>query len=175
MLLGMADLPDIFYSNKEKEMANTQKLINFIILVMTLQISMPALATELDSSMANCLKAWGQHPFGNNPRYKVLATSVKVFGIGSDPSDTEVTDSPSLVLINPGVNVMGGTTIELLNPNGWYCLRSNVNVIGGMTIVVHCKAHLASATEGVTVLGSNSDQKSVTVMGSTQIETIGCN
>jgi hypothetical protein len=69
---------------------------------------------------------------------------------------------------------MGGSTFELLNPNGWYCLRTNVNVMGGLTIKVHCKAHLASATEGVTVLGSSSDKKSITVMGSTKIEQVGC-
>jgi hypothetical protein len=156
-------------------MANTKKLIHLIFVSMTLLFSMPNFATEIDGSIANCLKAWGTHPFGTNPSYKTLATSVKVFGIGENPKDSEVTNSPSLVLVNPGVNVMGGTTIELLNPNGWYCLRSNVNVMGGMTLKVHCKAHLASATEGVTVLGSNSDKKSITVMGSTNIETIGCN
>jgi hypothetical protein len=48
---------------------------------------------------------------------------------------------------------MGGSTIELLNLNGWYCLWTNVNVMGGLTIKMHCKAHLASATESVTVLG----------------------
>ena len=157
-------------------MTKTKNLINLIILGMTILFSMPTFATEIDDSIASCLKAWGKHPFGNTPNYKTLATSVKVFGIGEDPADSEVTNSPSLVLVNPGVNVMGGTTIELLNPNGWYCLRTNVNVMGGLTIKVHCKAHLVSATEScVTVLGSNSDQKSITVMGSTKIEPVGCN
>ncbi|MDD5268947.1 MAG: hypothetical protein PHO08_17775 [Methylococcales bacterium] len=156
-------------------MAKPKNLINFIILSMTLLFSMPAFTTEVDGSIANCLKAWGKHPFGNNPGYKTLGTSVKVFGIGEDPTDSEVTNSPSLVLVNPGVNVMGGSTIELLNPKGWYCLRTNVNVMGGLTIKVNCKAHLASATGAVTVLGSNSGQKSITVMGSTKIEQVGCN
>jgi len=155
--------------------SKSKNLINFVILSMTLLFSMPTFATEVDDSIANCLKAWGKHPFGNNPNYKTLATSVKVFGIGDDPTDSEVTNSPSLVLVNPGVNVMGGSTIDLLNPNGWYCLRTNVNVMGGLTIKVHCKAHLASTTEAVTVLGSNSGQKSITVMGSTKIELVGCN
>ena len=132
--------------------SKSKNLINFVILSMTLLFSMPTFATEVDDSIANCLKAWGKHPFGNNPNYKTLATSVKVFGIGDDPTDSEVTNSPSLVLVNPGVNVMGGLTIK-----------------------VHCKAHLASTTEAVTVLGSNSGQKSITVMGSTKIELVGCN
>ena len=155
-------------------MTKTTSLFNLILLTLGLLLSMPGYSAESDSSIERCLKAWGEHPFGPNPKYKTLATSVNVFGIGDDPSDSEVTDSPVLVMVNPGVNVMGGTTVELLNPNGWYCLRSSVNVMGGMTLRVHCKAHLASATEGVTVMGSNSDQKSVTVMGSTEIEKVGC-
>jgi hypothetical protein len=154
---------------------NTTKKLTFILFGIAMLLSIPAFATEEGGSMANCLKAWGNHPFGKNPTYKTLATSVKVFGIGEDPKDSEVTASPSLIMVNPGVNVMGGTTIELLNPNGWYCLRANVNVMGGLTIKAHCRAHLASATEGVTVLGNNADKKSITVMGSTNIELVGCN
>ena len=37
-----------------------------------------------------CLKAWGEHPFGPNPAYRTLATSVKVFGIGQGTADREV-------------------------------------------------------------------------------------
>lgn len=155
-------------------MDKAKKLITSIIFGMAILLSVPTFATEVDDSISSCLKAWGKHPFGNNPKYKTLATSVKVFGIGQNPTDSEPTNSPSLVLVNPGVNVMGGTTIELLNPNGWYCFRSNTNVMGSLTIRAHCRAHLASATEGVTVLGSNSDIKSITVMGSSQIELIGC-
>ncbi len=155
-------------------MNNVKKIMTFIILGMAMLFSVPTFATEVDDSISSCLKAWGKHPFGSNPKYKTLATSVKVFGIGQNPTDSEFTNSPSLVLVNPGVNVMGGTTIELLNPNGWYCFRSNTNVMGSLTIRAHCKAHLASATEGVTVLGSNSDIKSITVMGSTQIELVDC-
>jgi hypothetical protein len=62
-------------------------------------------AEEVESSVASCLKAWGKHPFGKNPQYKTLSTSVKVFGIGHDTADTEPTHDPALVLVNPGVNV----------------------------------------------------------------------
>ena len=71
----------------------------------------------------------------------------------------------------PGVTA---TTLELLNPNGWYCFKSNVNVMGSLRIKAACKAHLASAHDGTTVLGSNSDNKSVTVLGSTHVELVGC-
>ena len=147
------------------------------IAVLCLLLSAPAAvaAQEVDSSIAACLKAWGKHPFGNNPTFKTLSTSVKVFGIGKSTSDTEVTSSPTLILVNPGVNVMGGTVIELLNPNGWYCLRATVNVMGGLNLRAHCKAHLASSTDGATVMGNNAENKGVTVMGSTNVERVDCN
>lgn len=135
----------------------------------------PALADqETDASVAACLKAWESHPFGERPGYRVLSTSVKVFGIGQASGDYEKTASPSLVVVNPGVNVMGGSEIELLNPNGWYCLRSTVNVMGGLTIRLACNAQIAMASGSATVLGNNTDQKGVTVMGSTTVERVGC-
>ena len=133
-----------------------------------------AVANDENGAMNRCLAAWGDHPFGKNPKYKTLSTSVKVFGIGQASGDTKATAEPALVMVNAGVNVMGGSKIELLNPNGWYCLKSNVNVMGGMKIKAHCKAHLASAVEGVTVLGNNSENKAVTVMGKTTVELVGC-
>lgn len=144
--------------------------------LLLLVFSTPAVANEPNSAIAACLKAWGKHPFGSNPTYKTLSTSVKVFGIGNDPSDSEATNSPSLVLVNPGVNVMGGTVFNLLNPNGWYCMRTNVNVMGGMTIRVHCNAKLATGSESssVSVMANNDDQKATTVMGSTTIERVDC-
>lgn len=129
---------------------------------------------EPNSSIAACLKAWGQHPFGNNPSYRTMSTSVKVFGIGQNTVDNQVTSEPALVLINPGVNVMGGSTIELLNPRGWYCMRTTVNVMGGMEIKVHCDARLALTSDGTTVMGNNPENKGVTVMGSTRVERVGC-
>lgn len=150
------------------------KPINCIFLTLIILFNLPTFASEENGLMDNCLKAWGGHPFGNNPKYKTLDTNVKVFGIGDNTKDVEVTSSPSLIMVNPGVNVMGGSVVELLNPNGWYCFKSQVNVMGGLTIKAHCKAHLASASGGTTVLGSNSDKKSITVMGSTEVELVGC-
>ena len=141
-------------------------------LILSFPASVPA--QETDSAIAACLKAWGKHPFGSKPQYRTLQTSVKVFGIGKSTSDAETTGSPSLILVNPGVNVMGGTTIELLNPNGWYCLRATVNVMGGLNIRAHCNAHIASASDGATVMGSNTDNKGVTVMGATRVERVNC-
>jgi len=158
-----------------KASIRTARLTALFALCLALPAPIVVSAQEIDSSIAACLKAWGKHPFGKTPQFKALSTSVKVFGIGKNTSDTEVTGSPALVLVNPGVNVMGGTVIELLNPNGWYCLRTSVNVMGGLNIRAHCKAHLASTSDGTTVMGNSAENKGVTVMGSTTVERVDCN
>jgi hypothetical protein len=152
--------------------AHTQWLIG-LLLGFSALVSAVA-AEEVDSSIANCLKAWGNHPFGTNPQYKTLSTSVKVFGIGHDTADTEPTNDPALVMVNPSVNVAGGSVIQLLNPNGWYCFRTTVSVMGDLTIKAHCKSHLATTSGGVLAVGNASDDKGVTVLGSTQVERVGC-
>ena len=135
----------------------------------------PATAQDaVDSSVSSCLKAWGKHPFGKNPQYQTLSTSVKVFGIGRDTVDAEPTNKPALVLVNPSVNVAGGSAIQVLTPNGWYCFRTTVNVMGGLTIKAHCKSHLATTSGDVLEVGNARDDKGVTVMGSTKVERVGC-
>lgn len=46
---------------------------------------------------------------------------------------------------------------------------------GGVNIRAHCKAHLASTSDETTVMGNNSENKGVTVMGSTNVERVDCN
>lgn len=144
-------------------------------LLLGASVAVSAFATETDDSPVNsCLNAWGSHPFGTNPAYKTLSTSVKVFGIGPETADTEVTQAPALILVNPGVNVGGSSVVQVLNPNGWYCFRTTVSVMGGLTIKAHCKAHLAT-TAGDVLEGANAaDGKGVTVLGTTQVERVGC-
>ncbi|MEZ5643983.1 MAG: hypothetical protein R3E99_02275 [Burkholderiaceae bacterium] len=150
-------------------------LLALLLASTCLTYKLPALAQDApNTSIAACLKAWGTHPFGDNPAYRTLSTSVKVFGIGQDTADRDATTEPALVLVNPGVNVMGGSQIELLNPRGWYCMRTTVNVMGGLTIKLHCDAQLALTSNGTTVLGTNPENKGVTVMGSTRVERVGC-
>ena len=158
-----------------KSSKKTTPIVALLAFCLALSVPMLVSAQEVDSPIAACLKAWGDHPFGTNPQFKTLATSVKVFGIGNKTGDTEPTSSPSLVLINPIFNVMGESTIELLNPNGWYCLRTTVSVMGVVSIRAHCKAQLASTSDGKTVRGNNTENRKikdqgVTVMGSISIE-----
>ena len=158
-----------------KSSKKTTPIVALLTFCLALSVPMVVSAQEVDSSIAACLKAWGDHPFGKNPQFKTLETSVKVFGIGKKTGDTEPTSSPSLVLINPIFNVMGESTIELLNPNGWYCLRTTVSIMGVMSIRAHCKAQLASTSDGKTVRSNNTENRKikdqgVTVMGTLTIE-----
>lgn len=153
---------------------HTQKQWLIGLLLGTCAMTSALAATGNDSPVDSCLKAWGTHPFGQNPQYKTLSTSVKVFGIGRDTVDAEQTSSPALILVNPSVNVAGGSEIQVLNPNGWYCFRTTVSVMGGLTIKANCKSHLATTSGDVLAVGNNSDNKGVTVMGSTQVERVGC-
>lgn len=153
----------------------TTPIVALLAFCLVLSLPMVVSAREVDSSIAACLKAWGDHPFGMDPQFKTLGTSVKVFGIGIETGDTESTNSPSLVLINPSFNVMGGSTIELLNPNGWYCMRTTVTVMGRVKVRAHCKARLAATSAGSTVLGNDRENRNikdlaVTTMGSISVE-----
>ena len=100
----------------------------------------------------------------------MLETSVKVFGIGDDITDKDETSDPQLILVRPGVNVMGKLTFHLMNPKGWYCFEKNVTVMAKSEVTVACTAQVASAGPGATVLGSSPGTGGTTVMGKTTFE-----
>jgi len=123
-----------------------------------------------------CLAAWGTTPFQGEerPRFKVLASSVKVLFIGADMVDAAVTSEPRLVLVKPAVNVLSKAVYRLMNPDGWYCLQSSVTVLAKTEIVLACGAHLASSIDGVTVAGGNEGADGVTVLGKAVVKRTGC-
>lgn len=131
-------------------------------------------ADTVQSAAQACMRAWGsQHPFTDTPPLRTVSGAVRVLGRGSSVADREVTDFPVLVVVQPGVNVLGESEMELLNPNGWYCLRAAVNVGGGLRIRLHCDAHISSATSGTSVFGDNAG-RGVSVMGAISVERVGC-
>ena len=149
------------------------KRITFL-LVLSFLLLMPTLALANLEAARACLAAWPDHPFdANNPKYRTVSGGVKIFGIGDDINETTPTEKPELVVISPNVSIMTGSSMTLMNPNGWYCLVSKVNVMASSTINLHCKAHLASSKGGTTVLGGG-DEKGVTVMGKAEIIQKGC-
>ena len=146
-------------------------------LALLLAVSMPAVADE-QAALDACIGSWGKKsPFRKGTKAdSVIATGVKVFGIGSAQSgNDEPTAKPALILVRPAVNVMGKSTIRLANPNGWYCFRSNVTVAGAMHIEAHCKAQIASAKEDGTSVGAVDQSGSgVAVFGALRISRFGC-
>ncbi len=129
-------------------------------------------------ALDECIAAWGKaSPFKKGtPADGVIATGVKVFGIGHGSSGADpVTAAPRLVLVRPAVNVLGKSTIRLHNPRGWYCFRSNVTVMGKLTIEAQCRAHIASGREeGTTVGAADESNKGVAVFGALRVSRFGC-
>ena len=128
-----------------------------------------------EEALKVCLNNWGKHPFvEGNLNYRTIAPSVSVFGIGVSVQDDRATQQPELVLIKPSVSVFSKGTLKLFNPQGWYCLESNVAVFSEVDIQIDCRANLASASGGITVLGSNERRDGVTVFGTINVTRIGC-
>lgn len=138
----------------------------------SLFFSLHARATDADEIKA-CLKSWGHSPFTEKSPYRIVAAKVKVMGIGGDIYETVATKQPELVLVRPAVTVMAKTAMHLGNPNGWYCLKGKVAVLGKMEINLHCSAHMAASEGGATVLGANDANSGTTVLGSTRVNRVG--
>jgi hypothetical protein len=77
------------------------RLISLGLLISGRFLFHPSLANEQDGYIGSCLNAWGKHPCGSHPRYKPLASSVKVFGIGQNTDDLIATKKPELALVEP--------------------------------------------------------------------------
>lgn len=125
--------------------------------------------------LQRCIAAWGSHPFGEQtPReVRLMTSSVRVMGIGKELTDATPTAWQQLIFVKPAVNVMTKTTLELMNPNGWYCLDANVTVAGKFVIRADCETRLADARSGAAVLGSSDAQGSVAVLGAVRVERVG--
>lgn len=125
-------------------------------------------------ALTACLAAWGNHPFGSHLTYTTLNTSVKISGAGPATADRALTNHPSLVLVDPLVTTQGDAHIALMNPNGWYCLRTPANQLGALRIQLHCRARMAAASGGATTWGTGSAGAGPTTMGAAQVERVGC-
>ena len=148
-----------------------------IIMAMKNALALAATAEDGDIvAIKNCLRNWPKQPFGKEmPEYRVLATKVKVLGIGGEVKDSVVTEKPELILIKPNVTVLSKAEMSLLNPQGWYCLKGAVSVLGKSVIHLQCKANLTSSKDGATVMSGGDSTEGVTVLGSSSIDRVGCN
>lgn len=122
-----------------------------------------------------CLRNFEKHPFNaEKPTFRTMGAKVRVFGIGESTQDEKSSEKPELVLVKPNVAVLSKTELNLLNPNGWYCLKGQVAVLGKSEVYLHCKAKLASSRDGVTILGANDHDGGVTVLGASRVVRVGC-
>lgn len=137
----------------------------------------PSLANSGDiKALRKCMKHWDKHPFSSTGKlkYRTLRTSVKILGIGNDVTDNIKTKKPELILIKPSIGVLTKRTYRLMNPNGWYCFKANVTVLGKSEIIMDCKTHAASRNAGVEIGGSGASSGGVTVLGTAAVKRVGC-
>lgn len=117
-----------------------------------------------DEAIGKCLEKWGSaSPFAAGAGYRKIHASVQVLGQGKGIVDDIKTEKPELVLITAAVSVLGKTSYELLNPNGWYCMKVDVNVLTNLTVKLECGAHMADNKVDVGVLSNSQPLGSVGV------------
>ncbi|MBM4251975.1 MAG: hypothetical protein FJ146_08390 [Deltaproteobacteria bacterium] len=116
----------------------------------------------LKTGIAKCLQIWASNgskpPFTESSPHRTIAASVTVFGAGNAINDETATNAPELVVIIAGVNVLSTPRYRLLNPNGWYCMIADVNVLSNLTVDLHKTARLADSRVNVGVLSSSNGQ-----------------
>ena len=95
---------------------------------------------------------------------KKISASVSVGGIGNAVNDTVTTKDPVLTLIIAGVNVLGETTYNLRNDNGYYCIMTNVNVLTTLNMNLACHARVADNSVNVNI-GSYIDDANTSGIG----------
>lgn len=105
-----------------------------------------------EKAIANCAKAWGgQVPPYSKDGVRKISALVSVASRGVVLSDQQKTEQPQLTILYSAVTVAGTPEWELLNPNGWYCIVSAVNVGTILTVNIDKDAHLADSAVGVNV------------------------
>jgi hypothetical protein len=148
--------------------------VSILALACSLVTPLTAHAQDDRDAINTCLYNWKKHPFKKNPPYRTIAAKVKILGIGGDVQDLTRTDSPELVLIKPSVTVMAKVRYDLMNPNGWYCFKGKVTVLGKTEIHTDCETHLTSSQDSVAVMGHASSSGGVAVLGTMRVYQDNC-
>jgi hypothetical protein len=124
--------------------------------------TIPGLTPSEQVQVAQCITKWGKVPFtGTFTNVRRIKAAVSVYGIGNVINDVNQTTQPMLVLIDAGVNVMGNPVYNLLNNNGYYCMKVNVNVQTDLDINLACNAKLADNSVQVNVASEVDSETSV--------------
>ncbi len=154
-----------------------KKLILIALFLTAVLNSGLALAVEDGDveAIKGCLSSWPKHPFDKKaPEFRTMASKVKVLGIGGSMKDETNTVEPELILVKASVAVLSKSEMYLMNPQGWYCLKGQVSVLGKSVIHLHCNANLTSSKDGSSVMGGGDAKEGVTVLGTTSIVREGC-
>ena len=127
-------------------------------------------------AIGKCLALWGTNsPFGQTiTNFEKIYASVTIGGSGTPINDTARTESPKLILVVAGVAVNSNVTYNMLNPNGYYCIKVGVNVATNLTANIHCNAHVAQTNVNISI-GSNGDPLAgigVNVNSNTQVNIV---
>lgn len=113
------------------------------------------------SSIKSCLAQFKAHPFVDGKTFKVKTIEMAVSALGLNFGGTDsATSEPQLVLVNSGFNtsLLGGTpTLNLRNPNGFYCMKPQFNFDTELIINLDCKAQLASSKNQFPVIKQITD------------------
>jgi hypothetical protein len=110
--------------------------------------------------ISRCLNSFTDHPFDSQqPNARFMFPTVTVGGQGTALIDDEITEAPVLTIVTASVNVLGEAHYQLLNPQAWYCLVAQVNVLAKTTIDLDCNAHFT--------------QTNISVLADPQINLVG--
>lgn len=124
--------------------------------------SVPGLTPSEQVQLAQCITKWGRVPFtGTFTNVRRIKAAVSVYGIGTVINDTIQTSTPALILVDVGVNVMGNPVYNLMNNNGYYCMKVNVNVQTDLDINLACNAKLADNSVQVNVASTTNSETGV--------------
>lgn len=116
--------------------------------------------TGKEQQMINsCAKALGMDLPLSNGKVRIVTAGIGILG-SSTLRDSRETVEPELTLIVASVNILGGMRWQLMNPNGLYCVVSNVNVLSNMTIEISKSAKLADGVLGINILSANQSSTS---------------
>ena len=105
-----------------------------------------------------CSQNFGKDaPLHDGAEVKKIYAAVSVLNRGFGIVDEEITSTPQVTLIYASVNVLSNIEYFLGNPNGYYCIISQTNVMSNLTVKIHQKAVLAANKVDVSV-GGTKDQ-----------------
>ena len=88
--------------------------------------------------------------------FKVLQTSTRVLGTGKEVEDRGRDYFPSVDFDPNCCQRVIGNYLQSPERQGWYCFAGSQTVLAKGHIKLACKAHIESAKEATTVMGSNS-------------------